>query len=318
MCNQAILTTEHLTKKFSTPENQILTACNDINLEVFKGQTLGIVGESGCGKSTFVKMLVRVLEPTEGRILYKGEDITKIKGERLRKLRQKIQMVFQDPGTAFYPKMKVVDIVAEPLLNFKRIKKSEKEEKAKALLRMVELPEDYIDRFPHSMSGGQRQRVGIARALSLEPEIIICDEATSALDVTVQDSIMELLARLQREKGISFVFICHDVALVQSFAHRVAVMYHGHIVEVLPGNQVRNDAKHPYTKALLEAVFSIHMDFKKKIENLNADHFNVLQTEGCPFQKRCKACMEICKTQKPELTEIAPEHQVACHQWNRE
>ena len=211
MSDQVILTAEHITKKFSESKGQFLTACDDINLNVYKEKTLGIVGESGCGKSTFVKLMVNVLEPTEGSILYHGEDITKLKGKKLRRLRQKIQMVFQDPGTAFYPKMKVMDIVTEPLMNFRRIRKSEKEEKAKELLRMVELPEEYIYRFPHNMSGGQRQRVGIARALALEPEIIVCDEATSALDVTVQDSIMELLARLQKEKGISFVFICHDL-----------------------------------------------------------------------------------------------------------
>ena len=237
MSDQVILTAEHITKKFSESKGQFLTACDDINLNVYKGKTLGIVGESGCGKSTFVKLMVNVLEPTEGSILYHGEDITKLKGEKLRRLRQKIQMVFQDPGTAFYPKMKVMDIVTEPLMNFRRIRKSEKEEKAKELLRMVELPEEYIYRFPHNMSGGQRQRVGIARALALEPEIIVCDEATSALDVTVQDSIMELLARLQKEKGISFVFICHDLFLVQAFAHQVAVMYLGNLVEILPGSR---------------------------------------------------------------------------------
>lgn len=318
MSDQVILTAEHITKKFPVSKQQFLKACDDINLEVYKGKTLGIVGESGCGKSTFVKMMVNVLEPTEGCILYHGEDITKLKGERLRRLRQKIQMVFQDPGTAFHPKMKVMDIVTEPLINFRRIRKSEKEEKAKELLRMVELPEEYICRFPHNMSGGERQRVGIARALALEPEIIVCDEATSALDVTVQDSIMELLVKLQKEKGISFVFICHDLSLVQAFSHQVAVMYLGSLVEILPGEQVRSNAVHPYTKALLEAVFSIRMDFTKEITSVESEAPGLRHIPaGCPFQNRCRECMEICKSEKPELTEISSGHKVACHKWKR-
>lgn len=316
MSDQVILTTEHITKKFLEPSGQFLTACDDINLNVYKGKTLGIVGESGCGKSTFVKLMVNILEPTDGSILYHGEDITKLKGERLRRLRQKIQMVFQDPGTALYPKMKVMDIITEPLMNFHRIKKSEKEEKAKELLRMVELPEEYIYRFPHNMSGGQRQRVGIARALALEPEIIVCDEATSALDVTVQDSIMELLVKLQKEKRISFVFICHDLSLVQAFAHQVAVMYLGSLVEILPGDQVRSNALHPYTQALLEAVFSIRMDFTKKITGIESETPSPLHIpSGCPFQTRCRECMEICKMENPKLTEISPGHKIACHKW---
>jgi oligopeptide/dipeptide ABC transporter ATP-binding protein len=316
MSEQVILTAEHITKNFPASNRQMLTACDDINLSVYKGKTLGIVGESGCGKSTFVKLVVNVLEPTAGRILYGGQDITKLKGEELRSLRQKIQMVFQDPGTAFYPKMRVMDIVTEPLVNFHRIGRSEKEKKAKELLRMVELPEEYIYRFPHSMSGGQRQRVGIARALALEPEIIVCDEATSALDVTVQDSIMELLVWLQREKEISFIFICHDVALVQSFAHQVAVMYLGNLVEVLPGDRVRSSAMHPYTNALLKAVFSVRMDFTKEIKSIESEAPSPLHIpKGCPFQNRCGECMDICKSKKPELIEVAPGHKVACHKW---
>lgn len=314
MSDKMILTAEHITKKFPASEGRTLTACNDINLDVYQGKTLGIVGESGCGKSTFVKMIVNILKPTEGKILYGGQDITKLKGEKLRRLRPKIQMVFQDPGTAFHPKMKVMDIVTEPLMNFRLIKRSEKEEKAKELLRMVDLPEDYVYRFPHSMSGGQRQRIGIARALALEPEIIVCDEATSALDVSVQDHIIELLVKLQKEKGISFIFICHDVALVQSFAHQVAVMYLGNLVEVLPGKEVRTNAQHPYTKALLGAIFSTRMDFTKEIKSIESEAPSPLNVPaGCPFQNRCSECMEICKKEKPELIQVSEGHKAACH-----
>lgn len=314
-----ILEAKHVTKKFTTSAGRSLLACDDINLVVRKGQTLGIVGESGCGKSSFVKMIVQMYPPTEGEIIYNGKDITKFKGEELRQCRRKIQMVFQDPASAFHSKMKVVDIVTEPLMNFGLIKRSEKEAKAKELLRLVDLPEDFIYRFPHDMSGGQRQRVGIARALALEPEIIVCDEATSALDVSVQDRVIELLVKLQREKGISFVFICHDMALIQSFAHQVAVMYLGNIVEVLPGGEVGEKAAHPYTQAMLGAIFSTRMDFSKKIESIESEAPSPVDVpSGCPFQNRCDRCMEICKVQKPKLVEIGEDHLAACHLFSKQ
>ena len=314
MSDKIILKAEHITKKFPASEGRTLIACNDINLAVYQGKTLGIVGESGCGKSTFVKMIVNALKPTEGKMIYEGQDITKLKGEKLRRMRPEIQMVFQDPGTAFHPKMKVMDIVTEPLMNFGLIKRSQKEDKARELLRLVELPEDYIYRFPHSMSGGQRQRVGIARALALEPKIIVCDEATSALDVSVQDRIIELLVRLQREKGISYVFICHDVALVQSLAHQVAVMYLGNVVEVLPGSEVGTNARHLYTQARFGAIFSTKMDFTKKIESIESEAPSSLNTPlGCPFQNRCSQCREICKKERPILKKISEGHEAACH-----
>lgn len=309
-----IMEAKHVTKKFTTAGGRSLLACDDVNLKVRKGETLGIVGESGCGKSSFVKMIVQMYPPTEGEIVYRGKDITKLKGEELRQCRRKIQMVFQDPSAAFHPKMKVIDIVTEPLLNFKLIKKSEKEAKAKELMRLVDLPEDFVHRFPHNMSGGQRQRVGIARALALEPEIIVCDEATSALDVSVQDKVIDLLVKLQKDKGISFVFICHDMALVQSLAHQVAVMYLGNIVEVLPGGKVGTDAKHPYTQAMLGAIFSTRMDFTKKIESIESEAPSPVDVPpGCPFQNRCDRCMDICKTQKPSLVDLSEHHRVACH-----
>lgn len=316
LCDTAsiILSAQHVTKTFPASGGRTLHACDDVNLSVQKGQTLGIVGESGCGKSTFVKMIVQMFQPTSGQIFFDGKDITKLKGEELRQSRKKIQMVFQDPAAAFSPKMKVIDIVTEPLMNFKLIRRSEREAKAKELLRMVELPEDFIYRYPHNMSGGQRQRVGIARALALEPEIIVCDEATSALDVSVQDRIIELLVRLQKEKGISFVFICHDMALVQSFAHKVAVMYLGNIVEVLPGKEVGTNAQHPYTQAMLGAIFSTKMDFDKKIESIESEAPTPVDVPpGCPFQNRCDRCMEICKKEKPLLRNTGERHQVACH-----
>lgn len=314
MCNELILEAKHITKKFPLSKGRTVVACDDINLKVYKGKTLGIVGESGCGKSTFVKMIVQTLPPTEGEILYRGENIAHLKGEALRQNRKHIQMVFQDPALALNPKMKVMDIVTEPLMNFGRIDKSQKEESAKKLLEMVELPPEYMYRFPHNMSGGQRQRVGLARALALEPEIIVCDEATSALDVSVQDRIIQLLVKLQNEKGISFIFICHDVALVGSFAHEVAVLYLGNVMEILPGEKLGTQAEHPYTKALISSVFSVEMDFDKELEGLEGDIPGPVDIpEGCPFQNRCSRCQEICRIEKPRLHLFSDGHWVACH-----
>lgn len=309
-----VMKANHIVKQFPASKGRTLTACNDINLSVYKGKTLGIVGESGCGKSTFVRMVISMDKPTSGEILYRGKNIVALSKKETWENRQNMQMVFQDPLAAFNPKMKIIDILTEPLMNYGRLKKSEKEAKAKELLEMVELPADFMYRYPHNMSGGQRQRVGIARALSLEPEILVCDEATSALDVSIQRTIIELLVRLQKEKNISMIFICHDLALIQSFAHQIAVMYLGHIVEIIPGEDVAHKSMHPYTQALLGAQFSIYMDPDEKIESIESEAPSPLDVpKGCPFQNRCEHCMEKCKTQKPVLKTVGEGHEVACH-----
>ncbi|SDF70926.1 oligopeptide/dipeptide ABC transporter ATP-binding protein [Marvinbryantia formatexigens] len=309
-----VMKAEHIVKQFPASHGRTLTACNDVNLTVYKGKTLGIVGESGCGKSTFVRMVMSLDDPTQGKILYHGRDMASMTKKERWENRQNIQMVFQDPLASFNPKMKIIDILTEPLMNFGKLKRSEKEAKARELLEMVELPADFMYRYPHNMSGGQRQRVSIARALSLEPEILVCDEATSALDVSIQRTIIELLVRLQEEKNVSMIFICHDLALIQSFAHQIAVMYLGHIVEVIPGADVATKAVHPYTQALLGAQFSIHMDQNKKIESIESEAPSPLDVpKGCPFADRCEHCMEKCRSQKPVLQEIAPGHEAACH-----
>ncbi|MBO6149433.1 MAG: ABC transporter ATP-binding protein [Lachnospiraceae bacterium] len=311
-----ILEAKHVTRVFPAAGGRSLTACNDISLKFYKGKTLGIVGESGCGKSTFMRFLVSLDKPTSGEILYRGKDITAFRGEELRQHRQHIQMVFQDPAQSFNPKMKIQDIICEPLLNFKRIKNSEKREAAERLLKMVELPPEMADRFMHNMSGGQRQRVAIARALALEPEIMLLDEATSALDVSVQRTIIELITKLQREKGITMGFICHDIGLVQSLAHQIAVMYLGNIVEVLPGEDISTHAKHPYTQALLKSIFDVKMDFSKKIESIDSEAPSPLDVpKGCPFCNRCDCLMEKCRTEKPTLATLGEGHLVACHKY---
>lgn len=314
-----ILEARHVTRRFPASGGRVLTACQDVNLKFYRGKTLGLIGESGCGKSTFMRFLVRLDVPGEGEILFKGKDLTKLKGEELRQTRQYIQMVFQDPGGSFNPKMKIRDIICEPLMNFGRITASGKDAVARKFLDAVELPGEFADRFPHNMSGGQRQRIAIARALALEPELIVMDEATCALDVSVQKTIIELVVKLQKEKNIAIGFIAHDLGLIQSFAHQIAVMYLGNIVEVLPAENLDKHAAHPYTKALMGAIFDIHMDFSKKIESIESEAPSPLDVPtGCPFQDRCGHCMEVCRQVRPTLKELEPGHEVACHIFEKE
>lgn len=310
-----ILQIKNLTKKFAAEGGKMLTACDNVTLNAYAGQMLGIIGESGCGKSTLVRTILQIHPASGGEVIFDGQDILKLRGEAARQNRRKIQMVFQDPAAAFNPKMKVKEIVCEPLLNFGLIKKSEVDAKAAELLRLVELPEDFKDRYPHNMSGGQRQRLGIARALSLEPKIVVCDEATSALDVSVQEKICELLVRLQKEKGITYLFICHDLGLVDLMCHQIAVMYLGNIVEYIGyGRRISTEGMHPYTKALMKSVFKVDFKPGEKIEPLESEIPSPLDLpKGCPFQSRCGQCMEICRSEKPELKEVVPGHFVACH-----
>lgn len=311
---EPVLEARHVSRVFPAADGRFLRANNDINLKMYCGRTLGIVGESGCGKSTLMRMLVQLDQPTEGEIFFQGRSVCRMTKKERRENRRHIQMVFQDPSSAFHPKMKIKDIICEPLVNFGVISKKEKDAEARRLLRLVELPEEFADRYPHNMSGGQRQRVGIARAIALEPEVILCDEATSALDVSVQKNIMELLAKLQREKNIAIGFICHDIALVSQISHQIAVMYLGNVVEILPGAQMKASVKHPYTVALLGSIFDTHMDFSKKIESIDGEVPSPLDVPpGCPFQNRCDQCMEICRKERPALRMIDEGHEVACH-----
>ena len=249
-----ILEIDNIVKEFPVGKNGKMTACNKVSLCFEKGKTLGIIGESGCGKSTLMKIVMQLEKPTSGQILYHGEDITKLKGEKLRQHRRNIQMVFQDPTTAFNPKMKVKDIICEPLLNFGLIKKGEKEEVAKKYLEMVELPAEFMDRYPHNMSGGQRQRIGIARALAVQPKFIIADEPISALDVSIQAQVVNLMQKLQREKGLTYLFIAHDLSMVKYISDRIGVMHWGKMLEIGTSEDVYNNPIHPYTKSLLSAI----------------------------------------------------------------
>ena len=316
---EVILEALHVCKNYPASDGRWLRANDDVSVKLVKGKTLGLVGESGCGKSTLMRFLVALDRPDSGQILYRGQDITALRGEQLRQIRRHIQMVFQNPGASFNPKMKVRDIVCEPLLNFGLISPKEKDAVCRGLLETVELPGDFGDRYPHSMSGGQRQRVAIARALALRPEILILDEATAALDVSVQKNIMELIVRLQREQGLTMGFICHDIALVQSVAHQVGVMYLGSLVEVLPGEHLREQARHPYTRALIDAVLDLDTDPGKPITVMDSEPPSPLDVPaGCPFRDRCDRCFERCAREKPKMRWLSKDHGVACHLFSKE
>lgn len=258
---EEILRMEDICKIFDLGGGKTLAASDHVNISLHRGETLGVVGESGSGKSTLAKILTRLYTMTSGRILFHGKDIAALKGEELRQARKHIQMVFQDPSTAFNPKQRVKQIICEPLLNYGMIKSSQVEEKAKEMLRLVDLPDDFANRYANNMSGGQRQRIAIARALVLKPEIIVCDEATSALDVSVQKTVIELLRRLQRETNVAYFFICHDLALANMFCDNIVIMQHGRVVETI--NDLHN-GKDPYTKKLLASIFTIE-EGKKKV-----------------------------------------------------
>ena len=316
MCNKNDLVMEikHISKHFQSSHGKTLVACNDINLDIYKGRTLGVVGESGCGKSTLVRMITQLEKPTEGEILYKGKNIADFNKNEKWEHKKNVQMVFQDPSAAFNPKMKIKDIVTEPLLNYKKINRSQVEKAAAELLKSVDLPEEFIYRYPHSLSGGQRQRVAIARAVALNPQILVCDEATSALDVSVQDTVIELLVNIQKKNNTAMIFICHDIALIQSFAHDIAVMYLGNIVELIPAEKTAKESVHPYTKSLINAQFSLNMSQSDTIEILQGDIPSPLDMpKGCPFSSRCPECSDICREKKPELKKIGEKHFAACH-----
>ncbi len=312
---EVILEARNVTKIFRTTKGRPLTANDNVSLKIYKGETLGIAGESGCGKSTFIRMLTLLDDPTSGQILFRGQNVADLKGEARRQNCRHVQMVFQDPGAAFSPRMKIKDIICESLRNFDLIPREQVADKARELLEMVELPGDFAERYARDMSGGQRQRVGIARALALEPDLLICDEVTSALDVCVQKRIVDLLLKLQREKNITMAMVCHDIALVRAVAHRTAVMYLGNVVEIVPGKQLGvGDLCHPYTRALRESLFSIDMDFSKPIESIDSEAPSPLDVpSGCPFRNRCEHCMQRCAEEKPKLRLLEEGHQIACH-----
>jgi len=290
-----------------------LRAVEGVNLDVAEGETLGIVGESGCGKTTLGRMIVQLSRPTEGRILWRGEDIARATPRRLRALRQELQIVFQDPYSSLNPRMRVRDIIAEPLENFP-FSRAEIAARVAEVMETVGLPAEFGDRYPHAFSGGQRQRIGIARALALHPRLVVCDEAVSALDVSVQAQILNLLARIQRETGVAFVFISHNLGVIRFLSHRVAVMYLGRIVELAPEAALFEAPQHPYTAALIAAIPEPDTARRGRRAALAGDIPSPIDPPpGCAFHRRCPRASEICRTVPPALEPAGEGRLVACH-----
>jgi peptide/nickel transport system ATP-binding protein len=296
--------------------NTIVHAVDNVSLEVWRGETLGLVGESGCGKSTLGRCLVRLYEITEGKIEFEGIDISTAKTRALRPIRQRMQMVFQDPYASLNPRRRVADLLAEPLKVHGKRSRAEIKERVAELMRLVELLPDHLNRFPHEFSGGQRQRIGIARAIALEPSLVVADEPVSALDVSIQAQIVNLFADLQERLGLTYVFIAHDLSVVRQVSTRTAVMYLGSIVESGPTEEIFRSPRHPYSEALISAVPSADLDRTNRRERI------VLQGDvpspinppsGCRFHPRCRYATERCRLERPKLAEIEPGRLVACH-----
>ena len=291
-----------------------LRAVEDVSFDIFKGETLGLVGESGSGKTTAGRTILRLYEPTDGSIIYAGKDITKVK---IQPYRRKMQYIFQDPYASLNPRMTVGDIVGEPIdIHDLAKSKGERTDRIKQLLEQVGLNSEQATRYPHEFSGGQRQRIGIARALAVEPEFIVCDEPVSALDVSIQAQIINMLEKLQQDMGLTYLFIAHDLAVVKHISQRIGVMYLGKIVEIAETRELHTHPLHPYTRALLSAIpaFDPEINRARRRIILEGEIPNPLTPpKGCVFSTRCPYAKEICREQVPVLKEVGAGHQAACH-----
>ncbi|MTD30737.1 ABC transporter ATP-binding protein [Planomicrobium sp. YIM 101495] len=289
-------------------------AVDDISLEIFKGETLGIVGESGSGKSTLGRAMLRLLAPTSGQLIFKGKHITDLKQRQIKAHRKDMQMIFQDPFSSLNMKMSVLELVEEPLLIQTNFSKAERKEKVRDIVQKVGLRYEDLQKYPHEFSGGQRQRISIARALVMEPEFVVCDEAVSALDVSIQAQVLNIMKNLQEELGLTYMFISHDLSVVNHMSDRVAVMYLGQIMEIARTEDLYEQALHPYTKALLSSVPV--MDEEDKVEKikLTGDLPSPANPpSGCPFRTRCPFVHERCSEERPQLKERNDGQYVACH-----
>lgn len=305
-----------VTEGWLEKERKHLHAVDGIDLEIKRGETFGIVGESGCGKSTLGNVIMNLIEPTEGKIIFDSVDLSTLSKEELRKKRIDMQMVFQDPFSSLNPRMRVFDIIAEPLRTHQVAKGAELERKVYELMDIVGLDRGYSRRYPHEFSGGQRQRIGIARALALKPKLIICDEPVSALDVSIQAQILNLLAKLQKEFKLTYIFIAHGLPVVKHISDRIAVMYLGKILELAPKGKLFERPLHPYTEGLLASVPISDPAYRQKAQRLLLTGelpSPVNPPQGCRFHTRCPFVNEKCKSEEPKLAEYSEEHYVACH-----
>lgn len=319
-----VLQVKHLTKHYPIKKGAfsrskaVVHALEDVSFELKRGETFAIVGESGCGKSTCGKSILRLTEPTSGQVLLDGEDFTQLTGDKLIRARQKMKLIFQDPYSSLNPRMTVADIIAEPIDIAHTYKtRAERDARVEEIMQAVGLDLAFKYRYPHEFSGGQRQRIGIARAIVLEPEIVVCDEPVSALDVSVQAKVINLLEDLQQKLGMAYIFISHDLSVVKHISDRVMVMYLGHTMELADKNELFDNPLHPYTKALLDVIPRIQHERIQDKHILQGDVPSpVTPPSGCVFHTRCPHAMAICAKEVPQLLEVTPGHLCACHLFN--
>ncbi len=300
---------------FIKPKSYV-QAVNEVSFTIRKGETLGLVGESGCGKTTIGRTILKLHEPTSGEIIYEGTDISKLKAKKMLPYRKKMQMIFQDPYASLNSRMTVGGIIGEPILIHKLMNKNERNKMVQYLLNKVGLNNDHASRYPHEFSGGQRQRIGIARALAVQPEFIVCDEPISALDVSIQAQIVNMLEDLQNELGLTYLFIAHDLSMVKHISSKIGVMYLGKLVEIAKSNELYKNPLHPYTKALLSAIPIPDPDMavdNKRIMLEGEVMSPIDPPSGCRFRTRCKFAMTVCSQVSPELNDFGGEHKVVCH-----
>ena len=315
--DEKLLEVSHLKKHFKMGKGKTLKAVDDVSFYIRKGETLGVVGESGCGKTTCGRTCIGLYDKTDGEVLYRGKDIHKLKGAERKAFTKQVQIIFQDPYASLDPKMKVKDIVAEGIRAHKLLPNEKAiEVRVEELLETVGLDKSYKERYVHEFSGGQRQRIGIARALAVEPEFIMCDEPISALDVSIQAQIVNLLERLQKEKGLTYMFIAHDLSMVKHISDRVMVLYLGKVMEITTSKSLYDNPCHPYTKALLSAIPIPDPEVERQKQRIKLEGeipSPINPGEGCRFKNRCKYATERCMTEQPELKMVEEEHYVACH-----
>ncbi len=310
---EGIKKTFPVNRGFLSGKQKSVHALDDVTLEIFAGETLGLVGESGCGKSTLGRTLLRLIEPTEGKVEFSGKDITSLSPKELRALRQKIQIIFQDPYASLNPRMTIYEALEAPLLNY-RCPAVERDNRVREIAKKVGLNEAWLHRYPHEFSGGQRQRIVIARALILKPEFVVCDEAVSALDVSVRSQVLNLMSDLQKDLSLTYLFISHDLSVIKHISDRIMVMYLGRIVEIASKHDLLEKPLHPYTQALISAIPKPIVGAKRESDLLKGDVPSPIDPpSGCPFHPRCKACMPCCKKEVPKMRNVGNDHFVACH-----
>lgn len=308
-----LIQTVDLVKYFNTKHGP-LHAVDHVNLSIKKGETLGVVGESGCGKSTLGRTILRLLEPTSGSVLYNGDDIVKYSPQKMKEMRKKMQIIFQDPFTSLNPRMSVSEIIAEPMITTKTYTNAaERLDRVYQLMETVGLAERFINSYPHELDGGRRQRIGIARALSVRPEFIVCDEPVSALDVSIQAQILNLMMDLQDSMGLTYMFVTHNLSVIKHISDNIAVMYLGQCVELAPTEELFAHPEHPYTKALLNAIPIASLKYRKKLEIIKGEVTSPINPKpGCRFADRCPYATDRCREDGLKLKEITPGHFVAC------